>query len=468
MQILIASLIAALLLFSTINLSAQVITQDCVIDEDSYREILAEVTKKNPNAIKSLPDCFKLDRKLIIKAALIDPTQFQYASDILKDDENFVNRLLQISAEILQFTSKKLHSDMDFMENATYINRDALQYADPKILNDKMFMKRMIIIDSRNYKFASNRLKEMPELASIALNDNGILLAFAPDSIKSNKSLVKIALQSNSSAIEYASESLKKDKDLQKLAIAKTSVKSKEDLEKFLEKNYLVEERGKNLGFAIANKKKFFPKNAVIDRNYITKWQKYLGGNFRAEEKLTLVAADSRNYPISWKSDLRKYPELIKKIENFFLNHNVDQNTIDNLSLTYFWKIKDAPQTFAFNLYLLRDSRDVDLGNDFSDITSLSAIAQKHKNKWHFTVVEVIFDSETRTSTSYTNGHKRYILWDLYKADSLDKNPKIIFKVEDKFNDYFEIFEEQAGGKYQIIYRIEPDLKKTSKKSILD
>ena len=31
------------------------------------------------------------------------------------------------------------------------------------------------------------------------------------------------------------------------------------------------------------------------------------------------------------------------------------------------------------------------------------------------------------------------------------KELKIIFKVEDKFDDYFEVFEEQNGGKYQMI-----------------
>ena len=34
-------------------------------------------------------------------------------------------------------------------------------------------------------------------------------------------------------------------------------------------------------------------------------------------------------------------------------------------------------------------------------------------------------------------------------------DPKIIFKVEDHFKEYFEIFEEQKGGKYQMVYRFD-------------
>jgi len=430
--------------------------QDCYITPDFTFQILQQVKKKNPDAIKSLPACFKSDRKLILKVSLIDPTQFQNASDILKEDENFVRRLLKVSPDILKYASPKLLSDPDFMERATYLSRNALQYADPKLLNNKLFMKKMIVIDSKNYAFAADRLKEIPEYAEIAFTDNGALLAFAPEKIKSDRSLVEIAIKSNSSAIEFASEKLKEDKELKKLAEVKTSIKSKEELEDFLRKNYVVEKKKKNLGMTIGNQGKFFLKYQIIDRNYVTKWQRRLDSNDEnITEGMRLISADSRNYPILWKEDFHNHPDLIKKIENFFLKHRIDQNTINNLSVTHLWKIKSKPLTFAFNLYLLRDSKDADLGSGFSDITSLTAIVEKQNKRWEMTVVEVIFDSETKVDVSYQSGHKKYIVWDLYKNDNDDKNPKIIFKVEDHFKEYFEIFEEQKGGKYQMIYRFD-------------
>jgi len=447
-----------ILFFLPYAVFAQPSNQYCYIPAEAYDQILAQVTKKNPDAIKALPDCFKFDRKLILKASMIDPTQFQNAADNLKEDEIFVHRLLKVSPQILQFASPKLRINQTFMEQSIYLNRAALQYADPKLLDNKLFMKKMIAIDSKNYEFASDRIKEIPEFAQTAFTDNGLLLSFATPKIKSDKNLVKIAIKSNSGALEFASDELKENKEIQKLAAIKTSIKSPEDLAKFLKETYTAEEKKKNLGRTIANKANKFQKNKTIDRNYVTKWQRNIvfDSSSIKTEPLRLITADSRNYPILWKEDFRKHPDLIKKIEKFFLNRNIDQSTINSLSTTFFWKIKSKPLTFAFNIYLLRDSKDIDLGPDFSDITSLTAIVQKQNGKWKMTVVEVIFDSEMKVDVSYANGHKKYVLWDLYQVDKKDKNPKIIFKVEDKFKEYFEIFEEQSGGKYQMISKIDP------------
>jgi hypothetical protein len=205
------------------------------------------------------------------------------------------------------------------------------------------------------------------------------------------------------------------------------------------------------------DKGKFSDKEKIIDRNYVVKWQKNL--NFkdlnddgRATDDFRLISVESKNYSNLWRQDFVKYPDLIKKIEGFFARHNIPENTIDGLSTTFLWQVKDKPLTLVFNLYLLRDSTDIDLGSSFSNITSLTAIAQKKDGNWKLTVVEVIFDSEVKVDFAYTNGHKKYIFWDLYRVDKKDQNPKIIFKVEDRFNEYFEVFEEQSGGKYFMLY----------------
>ncbi len=437
------------------SLSAQEIIDRCFSNEEVVNTILEHVKDKDPNALKALPTCFKLDRKLILQAVLIDPSTFQYAEEILHGDESFVKRLLKISPDILQYASPRLRADRNFMEHATYLSRNALQYADPKILNDRLFMKRMIEIDSKNYMLASARLRSIPEFAQMAFSDNGMLLSFAPEKIKADKKLVKIAVISNVSALAFASDALKKDKELLKIASKKTTI-DKDNLAKFIRENYLVKEKKKNLGLILGNQAKFFAKNKIINRNYVTKWQRHLNfHNGHVDEETRLMTADSRNYPILWKQDFRRYPDLVKKIEKFFFNRQLDNVTVENLSTTFLWKIKEKPLTLAFNLYLLRDSTDFDLGPDFVDVTSLTVIAQKQKNKWHLTVVEVIFDNETKVEVAYENGHKKYVLWDLYKNDKFDQNPKIIFKVEDRLNEYFEIFEEQHGGKYQMIYRVD-------------
>jgi len=425
--------------------------QACDLIPQYYDDILKNVAAKKDGAISSLYDCFKRDRVLMLKAAIIDPAQFQYADESLQEDQVFILRLLKISPDILQYASPEVRSDPDFMQKATYLHRNALQYASWTLLDDKLFMQHMIDIDPLNYKFASDRLKSLPELATKAFSDNGLLLEFAPTKIKEDKNLVKIALASNVAALAFAGESLQADEELKKLAITKSSIGSLAELQNFLRESYLVDASKKELGKVIGNQGKFFGKNKIIDHNYITKWQRKFDGQ---KEDWRLISASSRNYQDSWRSDFKKYPELRNKIEKFFLNHNVAENTLDNLDTLFLWRVKNKPLTLVFNLYLLRDSTDEALGPEFVDVTSLTAIAQFRNKKWEMSVVEVIFDSEEKSDVSYEDGLRRYDIWDLYVTDKNDKNPKIIFKVSDKFRDHFEIFEEQKNGKYQKIYAI--------------
>ena len=377
------------------------------------------------------------------------------ADDILKEDEGFVKRVMKINPDILKYASPKLLNDSNFMESATYISRDSLKYADPKLLDNKLFIRKMIEIDSRNYIFASERLKTIYEFANMAFEDDGMLLLYAPDSIKSNKELVKTAFKSNNLAIEYAAEELKNLKEFAVKNKTKVTVPI-EKITQFINENYLVEQTIKNSSDRIGNRAKFYYKNALIERNYITKWQQVLRPQLPkiSNNDFSLIAAESRNYQVSWKKDLSEYPDLITKIEKFFQHHKIDQNTIDNLSLTYLWRIKKKPLTLAFNIYLLRENSDYDLGPSFCDISSLTAIVQKIGNKWEMTVVEVIFDSEVEMKIGYPDGHKKYILWDLYRTSKDDQSPKLIFKVEDEFGEYFEIFYEEDHGKYELLYRI--------------
>ncbi len=432
--------------------------KNCPVDRDSFDRVLNEVRNHNPDALSSLSHCLRRSHKLVFQVCLIDPSQLAKAPNIMRNDENFVFRLAKVHPEILQYASDNLRGDKAFIERLIYVNRDSLQYADPKLLNNLLFMKRMIQTDSRNYMFASNRIKAMPEHSGIALSDNGMLLMYAPESVQNNKELVKIALQSNVLAFDFASDTLRDDKELQKIVGEKPLTLDKDELEKFLREKYVNTETKRNLGLTLNDKMTFHSKHRLINRNYITKWQRtfHFNGRF-VDDDIKLITVDSRNSPKKWKEDLKKQPALIKKIENFFLSRQIDQSTIDDLSLAYLWEIKNQPLTLAFHLYLLRDSNDTELGDHYGNITSLTTIAQKNaKNEWHLTVVEVIFDSKIALDIPYENGHKKYFLQDLYFVNHLDKNPKLLFRVEDRFTEYFEIFEEQHGGKYQLIYRIDP------------
>jgi len=126
--------------------------------------------------------------------------------------------------------------------------------------------------------------------------------------------------------------------------------------------------------------------------------------------------------------------------------------SISDLSTTYLWKIKDKPLTLAFNLYGISRTSDEILSQNFSNVISITAIAQFQEKKWRLSIIDVIFNRELKIDAVYENGHKKYTLWDLYKTSEKDKNPKLIFKIEDAICDYFQIFKEQPNGRYKIAY----------------
>lgn len=422
----------------------------CNPDKELLNEIIYQLQNGGKNMAASLPDCLKKYRPLMLKMAIIKPSEFQFADEGLKKDASFVKRMIEIKPEILSYADHSLKNDPNFMIQAIFINRDALFYASEELLDKKVFIQEMIKIDSRNYIFASERLQKNTEFAASAFSDDGMLIKYAPAEIKSNLNLVLIAVKSDDRSFEFIDEKLKNNAKIKKLLKAKKDPINQEELKRHLSEHYIDESDKKNLSIFISNRLKFSKDYQIIDRNYITKWRQ----NYKTSN-LELNAADSRNFHISWKKDFAKFPILIAKIEKFLLSRQIDQKTIDNLSTSYFFKVKTKPQTVLFNLYLLRKGFDRELGSKFSNITSLTAIAQKKGNEWNLSVVEVIFSNEIPTDISFNGGHKKYIFWDFYFTDKKDKNPKIIYKVEDRFNDYFEIFAEQENQKYRSIYKID-------------
>ncbi len=441
-----------------IFLSNPALAQDyCSSPQKYYDAILNEVAKKNPNVIENLPACLKQDRNLIFKVLLIDKSQFQNVSENLHEDKIFIKRIIKADPEILKYVAPEVRADPYFMEEAIYINRDALKYSSWALLDNKLFMKKMIDLDSDNYKFASDRIKSLEEFARLALEDNGLLLEFSPPNVKSNKEFVKIAVNSDKNAIKFANPKLASDPELLELATDKDPLPASADLENYLLKNYIEQHSKKNLGEFISNKAKFFKNAQIIDRNFITKWRKTYNiekveiGELREEWRLN--PAESRNYKTSWNQDFKDYPELINRIEKFFAKRHILPESISDLRTTFLWKVKEKPLTLAFNLYGLTNTTDEILSQNFSNVTSMTAIAQLQEKKWRLSIIDVIFNREIKIDAIYENGHKKYTLWDLYKINAKDKNPKLLFKIEDAICNYFQIFGEQPNGRYKLAYQ---------------
>ena len=574
--------------------------------------ILEEIKKGNKDIINQIPNCFKSDRKLFLQLVKIDFSYFGDADEELQQDLNFIKKLVLINPKILQFCTPEVRKDGYFMEEMTYLYRDALRFASWSLLDNKPFMTKMIDLDSQNYKYGSDRIRAIKEIAQNAIKDNGMMLKFANFSLKNDEDFVKEAIQSDSASLQFASKRIRNDINFIKLAEDENSKIDQEKIKKFLTKHYFITDSKKNLPDKIANHAKFHENKIIFNHHYLTKWQKKfqeIDPIYRNYiEEWRLVGVDNRNYQTNFKTDLQAFPKLVEKIVNFLKKHRIDDNTIDNLKTTFLWKISDKPLTFAFNIYLIRDSSNQELGPQYASVTSLTAIvsdtsepitideknqlspnnklavndnlslANLNKNqqltitknienekiindssnldlandsddkendededdeddeinttltdeenqqdeeliddnsknkkmpkikddksdnssknsknnidksskdkksstknnsksvkknidknsskkipkilenpnaKWNLSVIETIFDSEIKMSETFKNGHKKYVLWDLFKTTKTDKNPLLIFLVEDEFYDYLEIYARQKNHKYKLIF----------------
>lgn len=430
----------------------------CNIAKNSYDLIIEQVKAKNYNALTSAIPCIAKNQKLVFEACIIDPKQLQYADSSFRKNENFVLRLIKIHPEVIQYADKELTSNQNFLQKSLFIYRDALKFAPNEIRDNLGFMKKVISKDSRNYIFASKRIQKMRKIAKMAFSDNGNLILYAPEDVKNNKKLVIAALKSSPESFQFLSKRLRKDPEIMAIANYRDLRLSKSKLEKHIYKNYIAESKKNNLEKEVDPDSTIFKDARLVNRNYITKWHKsYQLKGLYLKEKWKLVSYDSRNHVPAWQQDMKDYPILTQKIINFLKKRLVDDKTINNLSLTYLWQVNKDPNALAFNLYLMRDSKDIELEDGYANVTSLTAIARKTKDKkdWRLSVVEVTFDKEIPVDIGYKYSHKKYLIHDLYLENKKDKEPKIIFLVEDKFESYFEIFSKMSGDKYQLTYRID-------------
>ncbi len=440
----------ATLLFAFDALANQ---DNCYLLKSNFDDIINQIRPGDCHIIDNAY-CLKKNPEFIFKASVTEPNCLNKASDLIRLNHDFIFRLFKINPKILAEVDDKLRQDPVFMTNILDINTNnnfyPLEYAGANLLDDEAFMKVAVKINEQNYFYASDKIKAVEEIAEIAFKANGLLIATAGEDIKHNLKLVKIAVKSNRDSVQFLDQEMKNklSKSVSKLAKKSAADISYQKIESFLKDNYFAKRLG-NDSYEIANKAKFIPKNQIlVSHNYLSKWQK-----LRLSDNYKLVIVSAKNKP--WKKDFTRYPDLIKEIEGFLLSQNLESATIEELEVKYLWVINPSPLTLAFNLYKIKPAIDSDLGIEFNNLTSVTIIAKKTSAKWIFSTVNSIIAKEMKMDVAYKYGYKEYEIWDIYRTNKTDKNPKIIFKIEDRFKQYFEVFSPIADSKYLPIYTIQ-------------
>ena len=414
--------------------------QSCPILRDEFNQVINLIAKGNKVILSRLEKCKRANKELIIRATTIDYNQFEYADFSLKDDEYFVLDLLNYQKGILQFVSQRLTEDQFFIKQAIKNRPDIVSDIDPKFLDDKLFARFLLDIDVNNYRFLSKRLKNDYDITLKAVSENGFLLKYASSILKEDEHIVKEAVKSYNRSIQFADELLQENEEIIQLSQS-IDYGFLQNFNLFLDQNYFSAEVNFKYCHEIINQGKLSSKLHILDRPYQTRLREVTFDDYDyLTYKLEQIKALNK---IGFAEEFAKYPKLLKKIREILKTNNV--SFVDGLGATSIWEVEN--QLMAFNLYLLKD---IEQNIELNSVTSVSAIAFFDQDKWHLSLVEKIIERQIKANILNKHGHKKYVIWDLFKKDNVIG---VLFKVIDDEEEYLEFFVKQKNNKFVPVYK---------------
>lgn len=444
---------AAFLIFLSSAFESFASEASCYLSKN-INEVVSQIKPGDCHVVDYSDPCFRTNPEFIFQASIVEPLCLKKAPDIIRLNQDLVLRIFKANNQILETIDDQLKRNPDFMLDILKANNNQdfypLEYASPNLLDDELFIKQAIEINAKNYFYASDRVKNIASVAKIAFSNNGLVIAYATEDIKHDLALVKIAVKSDPDAIEFLDQEMKRK--LSKSGYKQPKKVSPDvnysQLVAFIKNNYFqkIYEDG---SYKIGNQGKFTLKNQIlVNRNITNKWQK-----IKSVDKYRLVAIDDQYKP--WEQDFARYPDLIKKIEEYLLKRGLDQNMIEQLKTRYLWIVNSNPLILVFNLYRISPTIDSDSAVQNNNVTSVIMIAKKFSKGWIFSPIQEVIAKEVKLDITYKYGYKEYELLDIYKAGKKDHSPKIIFKIEDKFKQYIQIFSEGRNSKYLLLGSID-------------
>ena len=417
----------------------------CSLSEKKIANLLIKI-KTDKNFIFNLSRCQKRSQTLLsILINELDPHYIKYADPLLRSNHFFVLKFLPLDHKIIQYASKDLKMNKAFILDSLRIDIDILRYADLRLLDDKEFAVELININPKSYLYLSDQLLTDVDLILMALEHDPTIFLLIPEEERDNIGIVERALISHPYNFNFLSAKYQNEgwvKDVKMIP----SVSQNLFFKKYLKNEYFNFDAGISLskGYKITNQAKNFLEDRLFFQKYPLKWKKYNSYDGNDRYKM-LLASDFKN---GWEKDFSQYPKLIEVINNF-LSVRIDDSAINSLTPVSIWKISD--QEVIFNLYGVRHLFDSKIDEEIINVNSLTAIAILNEGKWKLDIVDAIYDKNIKTNLAYKNGHKKFYIWDLYQ-DGDDMS--IIFKVEDKYSEYFQIFQKTKSNNYRKFYQL--------------
>jgi len=413
--------------------------------------------------IRSIPEIAQMairDNGLMLK----------YAPFTLKNDEEIVKKAIDADISSLQFASKKLREKPELIALAQddnkkiniekindFIKKHYLEKNDKKNLEDiivnqgKFHQKRILI----NHNYLTKWQKRFGEVDPVFHNYKEEWRLISVDS-RNYQTNFKEDLKAYPKLVNKIVKFLKKhridDNTIDNLKTTFLWKISDKPLTLAFNLYFLRDSSDADLGASFANitsltaivrdtskpivsnnKKQDKTKNIKDDKN---------------TQQLTTSANDTDN---SLENNLNQDDEILdleaQEEEEIILSDEENQEDEEDKKDIK----KDAKKTKKKNTQKTKENKKSK--EKIKAKNTKNKILESENANWNLSVIETIFDSETKLSETYKNGHKRYILWDLFKLDRKDKNPLLIFVVEDEFKNYFEIYAPQKNQKYKLLLK---------------
>ncbi len=437
----------------------------------------------------------------------------KFANFSLKNDEDFVKEAIQSDSDSLQFASKRIRNDINFIKlaedenskidqekikkfiNKHYFIADSKKNLPDKIANQAKFHENKIIF---NHQYLTKWQKKFQEIDPIFHNYKEEWQLVGVDN-RNYQTNFKTDLQSFPKLVEKIVNFLKKHRiDDNTIDNLKTTFlwKISDKPLTFAINIYFIRDSSDNdlndqysnvtsLTLVVSDTSKPITateeKQISVKNNLKNKNKVNLSKTNKNKQSLTKTIKNNVELANSAPSLDLKNPELEIDPENNpdnddefdDLPHQLtdeENQQDDDLNIDSKNKkdddknIKSSKKPKNKNDKSLQNLKPSDKKNDKKDLKSSQEIPNKNSSKktpkilenpnakWNLSVIEAIFDSEIKMSEIFPNGHKKYVLWDLFKTSKTDKNPLLIFLVEDEFTNYFEIYARQKNHKYKLIF----------------
>jgi hypothetical protein len=251
--------------------------------------------------LEYLPEKFRNDKTIVLRAVQKNGLNIQYTSDLLKREKEI------ILAALFSEPTSIIHFSSEFRANKEFV---LLAFDSPNIRNR----------DENLLKFVDHKLKADKEVVLAAINQNGFALKFAAENLRADKEVVLSAVNKNGSTLEYASENLRADKDIVLAAVKRNGEAiqfASDDLKAHRE---IVFAAVSNWGYSL----QFIPENLRTDKELVLAAVnnnglalEFASADLKADNDVILAAVYESKEALEFANDIiYSKSELIYKILN--------------------------------------------------------------------------------------------------------------------------------------------------------